>query len=322
MTTQIREVDFRSYEVTDAGQFAGCANRYGQIDSFGTVFVHGSFADAIPEFLKRGSIRGSHKAGIENEVAVLTNAFERADGLFIEAEYHEDEDTQKFRQKINKRKSKNQFVGLSVGFYPIEQITIRKEDYDRELPKWLDKATYAEQRQIANNFRVITIFTKAGLREVSIVTDPSNYNSGITASRSESLIDFIESLDKESSTDELMRSIFTHYVSRDSGVELAKQTELAIELVGHVAERSKAIEQKEAELNSTEHREGKVFSTTNINFLTKLGEDVKSWGESMVSKGTEVLDIVKSATTPKERFDKEKYQVRLAQLRTHIPNNQ
>lgn len=313
--TQIREIDFRSYQVTDAGQFAGVANRYGQIDSFGTVFVHGSFKDAIPEFLQRGSIRGSHKAGIENEVAVLTNAFERADGLCIEAEYHDDEDTQKFRSKINKRISKNQFVGLSVGFVPVEFITIRKADYDKELPKWLDKSTYTEQRKIAENFRAITIFTKALLREVSIVTDPSNYNSGITASRSEDFKEAIQqSLDESTSAEEFTRSIFTHYVSRDSGVELAKQTELAIELVSHVAERSQAIEQKEAELDSIEHREGKVFSNANINFLTTLGE-------TLVSKGSEVLDVVKSATTPKERFDKQKYQIQIAQLRTHIPNN-
>lgn len=142
------------------GEFEGRASTFGTIDSYGDTIDRGAYTDTIPEFLERGFIGWGHDW--TDPIGFVTAAEERKDGLWVTGQFHSDPDAQKYRQRARERVESGKFMGLSIGFEPLE---------------W-------EMRQVEESEAPIRALTKIKLYEVSLVAVPAERNSGVTTVKS------------------------------------------------------------------------------------------------------------------------------------------
>jgi hypothetical protein len=80
------------------------------------VVFPGAFAEAIPRFMREGTILADHEWD-KSPIAYPTLLEERGRDLYAEAMYHETPRGQEFRTVAKDRLAKNLMVGLSIGFF-------------------------------------------------------------------------------------------------------------------------------------------------------------------------------------------------------------
>lgn len=141
---------------SETGSFSGYGSVFGNIDSDEEIMAPGAYKETLADFIRDGFIGIGHdwKSG----VATIKSASEDSYGLYLEAEFHGDAESQLYRQRVNERLSRGKSVGLSVGF------RIAAYEWNE------DEST-------------LTI-TKAELFEVSIVTVPANSKAGVLSAKS------------------------------------------------------------------------------------------------------------------------------------------
>lgn len=137
-----------------AGGFCGYASVFDELDSDGDIVAKGAYAKTLDEFTRRGFIAWGHDW--TRPVATITSAREDARGLFVEAEFHSDAQSQAARTIARERAARGKFMGLSIGYLPLE---FERTDKGRRL-------------------------TEIQLFETSLVTVPALASAGVTAVKS------------------------------------------------------------------------------------------------------------------------------------------
>lgn len=99
----------------DPGRLTGYASVFGGVDSYGDTIVPGAYTATIPKFLKDGFIPWGHDwSGYP--VATPDRAKEDDHGLWIEAVFHTDAESQRARQIVSERLERGKSMGLSIGY--------------------------------------------------------------------------------------------------------------------------------------------------------------------------------------------------------------
>ena len=101
-----------------AGGFTGYGSVFGELDSEGDVVAEGAYAQTLDQFVERGFIAWGHDWA--QPVATIKAAREDARGLFLEAEFHSDPQSQVARTRTAERLARGKFMGLSIGYLPLE----------------------------------------------------------------------------------------------------------------------------------------------------------------------------------------------------------
>jgi hypothetical protein len=153
----------------DAGSFEGYASVFGTIDSYGDTIDRGAYTQTLPQFLTRGFIGWGHDWN--EPIGIVTDAHEDGKGLFITGQFHSDSDAQKFRSRAKERVAAGKFMGLSIGY--------EAEGYEMRTVEQPFRNSWGE---LSDKVRALT---KIKLYEVSLVTVPSEENSGVTAVKSD-----------------------------------------------------------------------------------------------------------------------------------------
>lgn len=96
------------------GVIAGYAARYGNLDRDGEIIDPGAFAGSLDSFVERGFLSLAHRW--DSGIGTIRRAREDNAGLWIEAEFHSDEESQRVRHRVVERLARGKKVGLSVGF--------------------------------------------------------------------------------------------------------------------------------------------------------------------------------------------------------------
>lgn len=98
-----------------AGRVSGYASTFGNVDSYGDTIVPGAYTRTIPTFLRDGFIPWGHD-WIGYPVATPDVAREDDTGLWLEAEFHSDPESQRARALVAERLSRGKTMGLSIGY--------------------------------------------------------------------------------------------------------------------------------------------------------------------------------------------------------------
>jgi hypothetical protein len=109
----------QDFELRDNGSLAGIGNMIGELDSYWTVSHPRSKAfsrEGIEKFVQSGCMLAGHKSweapiGYIKSAAVVGREFQ------VEAEYHSDAESQRYRTIAKERKDAGKTVGLSIGFW-------------------------------------------------------------------------------------------------------------------------------------------------------------------------------------------------------------
>lgn len=101
-----------------AGSFSGYASRFGERDLVGDVVVKGAYTKTLPQFRERGFIAWGHDW--DNPVATIREAREDERGLYVEADFHSDPQSQIARTRAAERLARGKFMGLSIGFRTLD----------------------------------------------------------------------------------------------------------------------------------------------------------------------------------------------------------
>jgi HK97 family phage prohead protease len=96
------------------GSFTGYASLFGVLDSQGDVVMRGAYTATLPQFLERGFIAWGHDWN--DPVATIADAQEDDRGLYIMAEFHSDDASQRARTRTMERLNRGKFMGLSIGY--------------------------------------------------------------------------------------------------------------------------------------------------------------------------------------------------------------
>lgn len=142
----------------DAGSFEGYASRFGTIDSYGDTIDRGAYKETIPEFLERGFLGWGHNWA--DPIGFFTEATERDSGLFVKGQFHSDPEAQVKRQRVKERADAGKFMGLSIGYEPLD-FEFREQDGQQ-----------------------IRALKRIKLHEVSLVTVPAEHDSHVTRVKS------------------------------------------------------------------------------------------------------------------------------------------
>lgn len=147
----------------DPGGIEGYGAIFNNIDSYGDMIVKGAFLETIPQFMTNGFASVGH-AWSDLPVATFSDAHEDDKGLYIVAEYHTDDYSQRTRGIVKERIDRQKSVGLSIGFMVKDGgAVIGRDD---------------------NGFPVgVRILTNLELFEVSIVNVPANPAALATAAK-------------------------------------------------------------------------------------------------------------------------------------------
>lgn len=97
------------------GRLAGYGSTFGGVDSYRDTIVKGAYAKTIPTFLRDGFIPWGHD-WVGYPVATPEVAREDDTGLWIEAEFHSDPESQRARSLVSERLSRGKSMGLSIGY--------------------------------------------------------------------------------------------------------------------------------------------------------------------------------------------------------------
>lgn len=175
--------DFKSLEVSDGG-FGGYASVAGNLDSVGDIIPVGAYAN-LEELTGSGWVCGDHSWGMKDECGIILSAKEDGTGLFIEAEFHSDDESQALRQKVQKRLARGKSVKMSIGFSLLKQpIILYPHQYEKELPKYLKQGYLRDGMARAKEFSQIRILPKIRVYECSIVSVPANEAANVASVKS------------------------------------------------------------------------------------------------------------------------------------------
>lgn len=158
-TLERRQFELRADLLTEgSGGFKGYAHRKGEIDAYGDIAEGENVYRNLPEFVKRGFVPVGHDWHAL-PVALVKDAKEDAQGLWIEAAFHSDPEGQRARTVVTERLDAGKFVGLSIGFWATDTEKAQRDGKDLRIVRGMD------------------------LAEVSIVTVPAVYSAGIHEAR-------------------------------------------------------------------------------------------------------------------------------------------
>lgn len=115
---ETKTLTFADAKLDDAagpGRLSGYASVWNGVDSYGDTIVRGAYKSTIADFLRDGFIPWGHDwAGYP--VATPDKAREDEHGLWIEAEFHTDPESQRARQIVAERLARGKSMGLSIGY--------------------------------------------------------------------------------------------------------------------------------------------------------------------------------------------------------------
>jgi HK97 family phage prohead protease len=107
-------IDLKSMD-SDNGGFSGYGSIFGNVDSYDDIVMAGAFTETLPDFLKNGFVSVGHMWS-DLPVATFKDAAQDDKGLFVVAEFHSDEYSQRARLVTGERIARGKGVGLSIGF--------------------------------------------------------------------------------------------------------------------------------------------------------------------------------------------------------------
>lgn len=115
-TRQERQFELRmeGAEATNGG-LKGMALKYGELDSYCSVFAPGSATAALPDFVANGSFLESHDAD-DLAIGYIKSAVDTGAGVEVEVEYHSTPAAKDARTVAMERLAAGKKVGLSIGF--------------------------------------------------------------------------------------------------------------------------------------------------------------------------------------------------------------
>lgn len=97
-----------------AGTLTGYGAMFGNRDDGGDIIVKGFFAGVLDDFLREGFISWGHDWNVP--CAMPTKAVEDDYGLAIEATFHSDPESQRYRTIAAERLANGHTMGLSIGY--------------------------------------------------------------------------------------------------------------------------------------------------------------------------------------------------------------
>lgn len=174
--------EFKSLDES-LGSFSGYVNNFGILDSHDDITIPGCFKNCLPNLIDAGFGCADHRWGIKEEIGILLNAYEDETGLFVNVEYHPDEDSQKIRQKVNNRLSKKKKVGMSIGFWTIKCEYVVGE----EAVPYLKNPSQEVLQYLKKYEPIVRLIFEAKVIDASVVSIGSNKESGVTEGKSETL---------------------------------------------------------------------------------------------------------------------------------------
>ena len=115
-TRQERQFELRmeGAEASNGG-LKGMALKYGEMDSYYSVFAPGSATAALPDFVANGSFLESHDAD-DLAIGYIKSAIDNGMGVEVEVEYHSTPAAKDARTVALERLAAGKKVGLSIGF--------------------------------------------------------------------------------------------------------------------------------------------------------------------------------------------------------------
>jgi len=115
-TRQSRQFELRmeGAEASNGG-LKGMALKYGEMDSYCSVFAPGSATAALPDFVANGSFLESHDAD-DLAIGYIKSAVDTGMGVEVEVEYHSTPAAKDARTVALERLAAGKKVGLSIGF--------------------------------------------------------------------------------------------------------------------------------------------------------------------------------------------------------------
>lgn len=116
-TRQSRHFELRKAPTKDAEKpgLTGTALRYGQLDTYRTVFAPGCARGCIDDFVANGAFLASHDAD-DLAIGFVRSATDTPCGLEVELEYHSTPAAADARTVAMERIDAGRTVGLSIGF--------------------------------------------------------------------------------------------------------------------------------------------------------------------------------------------------------------
>jgi HK97 family phage prohead protease len=118
--------------IDDSGTLTGYGAIFNNLDDGGDIIRPGFFADVLGDFLSEGFISWGHDWNVP--CAMPTKAAEDGIGLAIEAKFHSDPESQRYRTIAAERLANGQTMGLSIGYEIAAGGALRTKE-GRELTK-------------------------------------------------------------------------------------------------------------------------------------------------------------------------------------------
>lgn len=146
------------------GSVSGYLSLWDTLDAYGDEVIRGAYAKTIAQFVSRGSLLHEHDA--TRVIGTIADAREDNVGLWLEADFHGDSDSQRVRQVVSERLARGKAVGLSIGYYP-EDVSYRPPRYGEQLPAHVDQVRQLHQIHLAEGS--ITMFPALADAGVSAV---------------------------------------------------------------------------------------------------------------------------------------------------------
>lgn len=106
-------------EISESGALEGYLSVFGNIDEGGDIVEKGAFKKTIKE-KKTFPLLWHHNSSVPDLVVGTFKAEEDAKGLLINADFFDDEDSQKARFKVKNLLERGVKVGLSIGYRAIK----------------------------------------------------------------------------------------------------------------------------------------------------------------------------------------------------------
>lgn len=148
------------------GQIEGYASVFNGVDAYGDSIMPGAYADTIPDFIIRGTLNHEHDTRLR--LGTISTAAEDPHGLLIRADFHTDPEAQRIRTQIMERLDRGKFMGLSIGYEPLDMEWRTPKDGEPP-PPFGDK---------------IRVLKRIKLYEVSVVSIPADSDAEILAAKS------------------------------------------------------------------------------------------------------------------------------------------
>lgn len=148
------------------GLIEGYASVFNGVDSYGDSISPGAYAETIPDFIVRGALHHEHDTRLR--LGTISAASEDGHGLLIRADFHTDPEAQRIRTQITERLDRGKFMGLSIGYEPLDMEWRTPKDGEPP-PPFGDK---------------IRVLKRIKLYEVSVVSVPADSDAEIIAAKS------------------------------------------------------------------------------------------------------------------------------------------